>query len=215
MIGSEFSGSVLALIFAASKNPEKLRVIAVKTPGIALPDQAAALNDIAVLTGGVAKVKAAEDLLEKVRMADLGHARKARAGYDFFSILGGKGDARKLRDHISGLKGALNIEADHNTHKRIQERIGKLMGGAATLFVPGISPSEVTVKTELATRTVSTLQAALREGVVPGGGVALLNCRPALLKKMHTCTEADERAAYQILIKALEAPTRALLKMPG
>jgi chaperonin GroEL len=215
LIGSEFSGSVLALIFAASKTPEKLRVIAVKTPGLSSIDQSAAIQDIAILTGGVAKIKAAEDMLEKVSIADLGHARKARAGYDFVSIVGGKGDAHKLRNHISGLKGALNIEVEHNAHKRIQERIGKLMGGAATLYITGISPSEITVKTELATRTVSTLQAALREGVLPGGGVALLNCRPALLKKMHSCTEADERAAYQILIKALEAPIRALLENAG
>jgi chaperonin GroEL len=215
LIGTEYSGSVLGLIFAANKHPEKLKVIAVKTPGLTTTDQADAMQDMAVLTGGIPRFKAASDTLEKASLADFGHARKARAGYEFFSFIGGKGDARRLRSHIATLQASLKVEEEYNAHKKILERIGKLMGGASTLYVPGSTETEDKAKRELAERTTSTVQAALRDGVVPGGGVALLDCRPMLRKKLHESVDPDERAAYQILIKAMEAPTRALLANAG
>lgn len=215
LIGTEYSGSTLALIFAANKNPERFKVAAVKSPGITSIDQTAAMQDIAILTGGKALIRAAGYTLEEASLEDLGKARKIRAGYDFFSIIGGKGDARKLREHITALKVAVEVDEEYNAHKKIQERLGKLIGGAATLYVPGATETELNAKKELAERSANTIKAAMREGVVPGGGVALLGCQKVLREKLHKAVDEDERAAYRILHKAMEAPIRALLDNAG
>ncbi len=215
LIGTDYSGPTLALIFAANKSPEKLRVVAEKTPGLSSIDQATAMQDFAVLTGGKALVKAAGNKLDEANLDYLGKARKARAGYDFFSIIGGKGDARQLREHLASLKNAVENQKESYERKKLQERLGKLMGGAATLYVPGSTETEITAKKELAERCANTVRAALREGVVPGGGVALLNCRQPLRDRMTKAVDEDEKAAYRILVRAMEAPIRALLDNSG
>jgi chaperonin GroEL len=215
LIASEYSAIVLGLIFAANKNPEKLKVVAVKAPGNNIIEQAAVLEDMAILTGGKAWVEAAGDKLVDARAESFGKARKIRAGFDFFSIIGGKGDPRKLREHINKLKGSVDVEEDYLAHKRLQERVGKFMGGAATLYVPGINEWEIKAKKELAERSANTIKAALREGVVPGGGVALLNCQAVLRNNLNKAVDENEIAAYKMLIKAVEAPIKALVYNAG
>jgi chaperonin GroEL len=215
IFGSEFSGTVIGLLMAANKDPSKFRVIGVKTLGVSLIDQTAAMQDLAVLTGGQPRVKAAGDTLNGLTFIDLGQVRKVRAGYHYVSLFGGKGDPRQLRAHLTSLHAAFDREEDLDQRKKIQKRIGKLMGGSATLWIGAATETEITYRQELAERTADAVRAALREGVLPGGGVALLACRPVLSEKFHQSTEPDERAAYQILIKTMEAPIRAILTNAG
>ena len=215
IFGSEFSGTVIGLLMAANKDPSKFRVIGVKTLGVSLIDQTAAMQDLAVLTGGQPRVKAAGDTLNGLTFNDLGQVRKVRAGYHYVSLFGGKGDPRQLRAHLTSLRAAFDREEDLDQRKKIQKRIGKLMGGSATLWIGAATETEITYRQELAERTADAVRAALREGVLPGGGIALLACRPVLREKFHQSTEPDERAAYQILIKTMEAPIRAILTNAG
>jgi chaperonin GroEL len=98
---------------------------------------------------------------------------------------------------------------------RLRERIGKLLGGSATLWVGGLTEREIQARTELAERTTVSVRSAMMEGVLPGGGVALLACQPALVRKMKASSKVDERAAYQILSRAVAEPFRTILTNAG
>jgi len=130
-------------------------------------------------------------------------------------IIGGKGDPRALRKHIADMRELFRNTADPAERDKLQKRIGQLMGGSATLWVGGMTKPELEFQKELAARTTSAMRGAMREGVVPGGGVALLACRPALQQRLAQSSDVDERAAYQILLDALDAPIRTLLHNAG
>jgi chaperonin GroEL len=100
-------------------------------------------------------------------------------------------------------------------HKRLQGRIGKLMGGSATLWIGAATVIEVERQKEIAERTAGAMRGALREGVLPGGGAALIACRNLLQRKLREAQDADEQAAYRILLHACEAPMRTLLLNAG
>jgi chaperonin GroEL len=214
IVATTISPAVIGFLLANSK-PEKLQLVAVKTPGATLPDQTAALQDLAVLTGGRPVIKATKESLAGITVQDLGRARKAWADRFYFGINGGKGDPRALRMHIADLRAAFERTQDTQVREKIQERLGKLMGGAATLWVGGITKSDIDARKELAERTSSALRGAIREGVIPGGGVALLACRPALEELLKASTELEERAAYRTLLRAMEEPMRTIIANTG
>ncbi|UCC62324.1 MAG: chaperonin GroEL [Anaerolineae bacterium] len=215
ILASKLSDGVTALLLSVSQEPEKFHAIAAKTPGATSTDQATAVEDLAVLTGGRPLVKAAGDTLGGDRLEDLGRARRAWADRNYFGIVGGKGDPRALRAHIANLRSAFSRATEAEARRKLQQRIGKLMGGSATLWVGGATETEIGARKELAKRTADALRGAVREGVVPGGGVSLLACRPALQQRLDQSTSPDERAAYRILIKAVEAPIRTILANAG
>jgi chaperonin GroEL len=215
ILANELSEDVIALLLAASRDPEKFQAIAAKTPAATSTERADALEDLAILTGGHPLIKAASDTLGAFRLETLGRARRAWASRHHLGIVGGKGDPRALRAHIAALRAAHAGAQDSETRNRLFKRIGKLMGGSATLRVGGATEPEIQARKELAERTADALRFAVRAGVVPGGGVALLACRPALQQRLSQSRDTDERAAYGILIKALEAPIRAILTNAG
>jgi chaperonin GroEL len=145
----------------------------------------------------------------------LGHARRAWANRSYFGIVGGKGDPRALRKHIVNLRVAFSQAEDPAVRKKLRERIGKLMGGSATLWVGAASELEITARKELAQRTADALRGAIMEGVLAGGGVSLLACRPVLQRALDQSTDADERAAYRILTKAMTEPIRTIIANAG
>src|SRR6185369_16388080 len=98
---------------------------------------------------------------------------------------------------------------------KLQQRIGKLIGGSATLYIGGATELELNARKELAERTAQTLRGAVLEGVLPGGGAALLACRPLLQVQLDRSNSTDERAAYRILLRAIEEPVRTLLSNAG
>jgi chaperonin GroEL len=208
------SDRALALLLA-KPNREKIQVVAVHAPTSHADARLQALEDLAVLTGGRAYFTAAGDILHSVKVENLGRARRAWASLENFGIVAGRGDPRKLRQHFAQLRAAFkNIKAV-DEHKRLQERIGKLMGGSATLWIGASTVIEVERRKEIAVRTAGAMRGALREGVLPGGGAALIACRSLLERKLHQAQDPDEQAAYRILLHACEAPLRTLLLNAG
>jgi chaperonin GroEL len=213
VLGS-LSDRALAVILA-KPNREKIQVVAVHAPTSHAEDRRQALEDLAVLTGGRASFAAAGDTLRGVKVENLGRARRAWADMENFGIIAGRGDPRKVREHIAQLRAAFRNVQAVDEHKRLQERIGKLMGGSATLWIGAATVIEVERQKELAERTAEAMRGALREGVLPGGGAALLACRGLLKRKFHQAQDPDERVVYDILLHACEAPLRTLLLNAG
>jgi chaperonin GroEL len=212
LIAASLSERALAMLLA---NRAKIGVVAVKAPALDSLTRSEALEDLALQTGGRAFFQAAGDTLNSVRLADLGQARRAWVEADQFGIVGGRGDPRRLRQHIAQLRLALQNVADPDTRKRLQQRIGKMIGGSAVLWAGGNTPIALEARKALAERTAEAMRGAIRDGVLPGGGVALLACQAALQKKKQTAESIDERMAYHILTTALETPMRALLENSG
>ena len=199
----------------ANTRPDAFQPLAVKTPGVLVDAQAVALDDLAILTGGRPLLKASGASLQRVRWEDLGHARRVWANQSRFGVVGGKGSPVALRQHIAALRAAFARTQDSAARDAIQQRLGKLMGGAATLWIGGISDTEIQTRKGTAERTANVLRGAVSEGALPGGGVACLACSVVLHQVASQSTDPDERAAHRILSLALEAPFRALLLNAG
>ncbi len=214
IVAAKMSEIVLSFL-QANKQPERFQVVAVTTPGYGKEPQAAALQDMALLTGSRAFIKAAGDTLERLRLTDFGHAQRAWADLRNFGIIGGKGNPREVRIHIQQLREAHSHIDDPVLREALLKRIGKLMGGSATLWVGGATEREVDSREDLARRTAAAIRAAIEEGVLPGGGSAFLECRSILKKQRDAAGDTDARAAYGILIKAMETPARTIIHNAG
>lgn len=195
---------------------ERIQVVAVKLLMTGdIEDDAATVYDLAALTGARPVLAKGGSSLAAVRQDDLGRARRAWAERSQFGLAGGKGDPRQLRQYILALQNALAKADDPARRRKLQERIGKFLGGSATLWVGGITETEIAYRKALAERAARALRGALLEGVLPGGGVALLNCRAPLSQHITQSVDTDERAAYRILLRAVEEPFRVLLTNAG
>jgi len=212
LVAATLSEQALALLLT---NRQKIKVVAVKAPALDVITRSEALEDLALLTGGRAFFQAAGDTLSSVSPADLGQSRRVWADMDNFGMVGGKGDPRRLRRHIAQLRAAIAGVDDPQTRKRLQIRIGKLLGGSAVLWVGANTPLDLEARKALAERSAEAMRGAIRSGVVPGGGAALLACRPILQSKKRAAEDVAERMAYHILLAAVEAPIRALLENAG
>lgn len=214
IIGDSFSEDVTNFL-TANKKSEGFRAVAVKVPGSTPADKMAALQDIAVLTGSTALHKGAGDKLTMLTPRHLGHARRVWVGRTMFGIISGRRNARTLREHIKALRAQLESAHDPKVRESLQTRLGKLLGGVATLKVGGDSENEIDRRKDVAEATAKVLRRAMRGGVVPGGGVALVDCQQALSRCLENAQDSDERAAYHILLEALEAPLRTLCGNAG
>jgi len=215
IVANKLSDSPIALLLSASREPQRFQAIAARTPGTGALEQAAAMEDLAILTGGRPLMKAAGDTLRGFKAENLGYARRAWSDRSYLGIIGGKGDPRALRRHIAGLRAAFKATEDAQRRAGLQQRIGKLMGGSATLLIGGSTDSEMTVREERARKTADLLRAALREGVLPGGGLALLACRGRLRRQLDASSDLDEQVACRILLHALEEPFRTIVTNAG
>jgi len=206
---SERALSVLVL----PANRRRIQVVAVKAPVNTVYRED--LEDMAVLVGGRPLLEKAGDKLEAVRLDHLGRARRAWADKEYLGMEAGRGDPRKLRQHIAGLRQALARTQKDEDRKRLQQRLGQLIYGSAIVWIGATTPLELEMRKELAKRTMEAMRGALREGVLPGGGAALLDLRPVLQEKVRQAQDTDERAAYKLLQKAVEVPIRTLLNNSG
>jgi chaperonin GroEL len=213
IVAHKIADSVTAFLLANSQ-PEKFRAAAVKAPGMT-NDRSAALEDIAALAGGRLLFKAAGDTLEQTAPADLGAARRAWADTEHFGLSAGLGDSRVLRRHIAYLRD--RHAHTNNTEARtiLRERLGRLLGGSATLRVGGSTLTEINERKALAQRTASALRHAIQTGVIPGGGASLLACRDGIRRAFSVSPTSDERAACNILLAALETPARVIITNAG
>jgi chaperonin GroEL len=210
----KMSGSAIALLLA-NNNPARFQMVAVETPFGFTPKQRGMMEDLALLTGGRAIVVESGEGLDTVKPADLGRVRKAWADRGYFGIIGPRGDPHALRSHLTDLRAAYGQATDVDAREELRERIGRLTTGSATLWVGATTEPELLLRKDLAQRTAEVVRGALREGVLPGGGVALLACRPALRRRRNDSRDPDERAAYEILMRALEEPARTIIANAG
>lgn len=214
ILAGQVSDKALAL-FTSKRNQDVLPTILIKVSSVSSDTRPDILEDIAVLTGGRPFVSASGESFNTVKYDDLGHARQVWATLKDYGIIGGKGDPRCLREHILHLRTHLQGEKEPVARTRLQQRIGRLMGGSATLYVGADSQPQIESRRDIARRASEAMRCALQTGVVAGGGIALLNCRAPLQRQLATRTEPDERAAYKTVCRALEAPFRMLLANAG
>jgi chaperonin GroEL len=214
LIVASCEGKALAPILDP-RNREKIRVIAVKTPGTGLNAQAANLIDLAILTGGRPVLKATQVRPQDIKPADFGYARRVWLYKETFGITSGKGDPSALRTHVKRLQKAYQEAQDAEEAEALLKRLGHLMNGSATLWIGALTEDEYKMRKEIAQNTSRAVRMALLEGVLPGGGVALLACVPALEQQIHQAEDTDAIAAFRMLIRAVQAPFRVLMENAG
>ncbi len=190
-----------------------LAVCAVKAPGFG-DRRKAMLEDIAILTGATF---ISEDIglsLSKVTMDQLGSAKKVIVKKDDTTIIEGAGKKEKVSARIAAIKGEIEKSSSDYDKEKLQERLAKLSGGVAVISVGASTEVELKEKKDRVEDAVHAVKAATEEGIVPGGGVALLRCIPALDKQMHHVS-GDISVGIQIVKKALGAPIKQIAHNAG
>jgi chaperonin GroEL len=214
IVARSLSEKAVSLLVAHNRM-NRFKVIAVKLPGLNAEDRMAALEDLGLLTGAVSFLEVTGGSLENVSNRHFGAARRFWASVHEFGLVGGRGDPRKRREHVRRLQARVRKAEDVEKRKHLQDRIGALLGGSITLWLGGFSEPEIKARKAIAERTALALRAAIEEGVVPGGGIALLNCRSVLAQRAAHTQDADERTACRVLIEALAAPARTIFSNAG
>jgi chaperonin GroEL len=185
-----------------------LRSCVVKAPGFG-DRRKAMLLDIAVLTGGEVISSELGMKLESATIAQLGRASRVVADKDKCTIIGGAGEKAKIEARIAQIRHEIEDTTSTYDREKLQERLAKLSGGVAVIRVGAPSEVEMKTKKDALDDAISATKAAVAEGIVPGGGLALLRCVKALKREEAKC-EGDERTGLQILERALEAPVRQI-----
>ena len=210
IIALNVSGTALNVLMS---NKEKVKVAAVKTPGWGefMEDMIA---DIATLTGTRVIMKNFGESVKDVPLEDLGRARIVTVNRDYFGITGGAGNPRLLRDRIAEVKAALNRTdvRDSDAIQQLRERLGKLSGGVAVIYVSGRTPAETLMLKATVERTVNTVRQAQLGGIVPGGGMSYIRCIPALRRLK---LPRDQEVGLEALARALEEPLRVIAANAG
>ncbi len=194
---------------------DKIRTVVVAIDEFHPGDLSTAQADICLLTGGRPILLKAGESLETVAAGDFGGARWVWADDKNFGFASGKGDPRAIRDQARRLRQIYRETEDDDTRDRALNRLGKLNGGLATVYVGGIAKDEIRQRKELAERAIRALRGAASGGVIPGGGVALAACRDWLLTQAERHDDLEGHAACLILARAAIAPMRLLLANAG
>jgi chaperonin GroEL len=185
-----------------------LKNAAVKAPGFG-DRRKAMLQDIATLTGGQLVSEELGLKLEDIKLTQLGSAKRVVVDKDNTTIIGGAGDKAEIQGRIQMIRKELERTTSDYDREKLEERLAKLSGGVAVIRVGAPSESEMKSRKDALDDAISSTKAAVAEGIVPGGGLALLRVVPAIAAFETECT-GDERTGVQILRRALEAPTRQI-----
>ncbi|MBY5806933.1 chaperonin GroEL [Rhizobium ruizarguesonis] len=211
LISEDVEGEALATL-VVNKLRGGLKVAAVKAPGFG-DRRKAMLEDIAVLTAGQ---MISEDLgikLENVTLDMLGHAKRVLIDKETTTIIDGSGEKAAIQARIQQIKAQIEDTTSDYDKEKLQERLAKLAGGVAVIRVGGATETEVKEKKDRIDDALNATRAAVEEGIVPGGGVALLRAKSALTGL--TGENADVTAGISIVIRALEAPIRQIVDNAG
>jgi chaperonin GroEL len=184
------------------------RSIAVKAPGFG-DRRKAMLEDMAVLTGGQL---ISEDLgikLESVELSQLGRAKRVVSDRDTTTIIGGLGDKAMIEGRARQIRAQIEKTTSDYDREKLEERLAKLSGGVAVVRVGAPSEAEMKAKKEALDDAINSTKAAVAEGIVPGGGLALLRCTASIAEEAGKA-EGDEKTGLEILRRALSAPTRQI-----
>ena len=207
VIAEDIEGEGLATLIV-NQIRGALKSCAVKAPGFG-DRRKAMLQDIAILTGGQLISEELGIKLEHVTVEQLGRAKRVVVDKDTTTIIGGAGDRKQIDGRIEQIRREIDKTTSDYDREKLQERLAKLAGGVAVIRVGAPTESEMKAKKEALDDAISATKAAVAEGIVPGGGLALLRCVEAALKEEAAC-QGDERTGVQILRRALEAPTRQI-----
>ena len=211
IVAEDVEGEALATL-VVNKLRGGLKVAAVKAPGFG-DRRKAMLEDIAILTGGQ---MIAEDLgikLENVTIAMLGRAKKVRIDKENTTIVDGAGKKKDIEGRVAQIKAQIEETTSDYDREKLQERLAKLAGGVAVIRVGGATEVEVKEKKDRVDDALNATRAAVEEGIVPGGGVALLRAKNAIAKLKSD--NSDVQAGINIVLKALEAPIRQIVENSG
>jgi chaperonin GroEL len=211
IVAEDVEGESLATI-VVNKLRGTFQAVAVKAPGFG-DRRKRMLEDIAILTGGEVITEELGLKLENTKLSQLGHARKVVVDKDSTTIIDGAGDTEAIKGRIRQLKAEVeNTDSDFDREK-LQERLAKLSGGVAVVKVGAATETEMKEKKHRVEDALQATRAALEEGIVPGGGVALLNAATSI--KLEGFSDPDERTGAQIIVRALEEPLRQLAYNAG
>jgi chaperonin GroEL len=207
VVAEEVEGEALATLIV-NQIRGSLKSCAVKAPGFG-DRRKAMLQDMAVLTGGQVISEELGLKLEHAKIEQLGRAKRVVADKDNTTIIGGAGERKQIDGRIEQIRREIEKTTSDYDREKLQERLAKLAGGVAVIRVGAPSESEMKSKKEALDDAISATKAAVAEGIVPGGGLALLRCVDAVAEEEAKCA-GDERTGVQILKRALEAPTRQI-----
>ena len=210
IIAEDIDGEALATL-VINKLRGTFRCAAVKAPGYG-DRRKAMLEDIAVLTGGKPIFEALGIDLENVGLADLGHAKKIEIDKDNTTIIEGAGKSDAIKGRIEAIRREISDTKSDYDREKLEERLAKLAGGVAKINVGAATESEMKEKKARVEDALHATRAALEEGILPGGGVALL--RASTLVKLDGLTP-DEKTGYQIIIRACSAPIHQIAENAG
>ncbi|MGU3494474.1 chaperonin GroEL [Xanthobacteraceae bacterium A53D] len=211
IVAEDVEGEALATL-VVNKLRGGLKVAAVKAPGFG-DRRKAMLEDIAILTGGQV---ISEDLgikLENVTLADLGRAKKVILEKEKTTIVDGVGEKADIEARVAQIKAQIEETSSDYDREKLQERLAKLAGGVAVIRVGGSTEVEVKEKKDRVDDALNATRAAVEEGIVPGGGVALLRAKKAV--EALSSDNADINAGIKIVLRALEAPIRQISENAG
>src|SRR5476649_1653193 len=189
-----------------------LKTVAVKAPGFG-DRRKALLEDIAILTGGQVIAEETGLTLEKATLAELGSAKRIEVAKENTTIIDGAGDTKNIQARVKQVRVQIEEASSDYDREKLQERVAKLAGGVAVIKVGGATEIEVKEKKDRVDDALHATRAAVEEGIVPGGGVALLRARDAV-SKIKTDNE-DQAAGVKIVVRALEQPMREIARNAG
>ncbi|MDE7082663.1 MAG: chaperonin GroEL [Clostridia bacterium] len=212
IIAEDVEGDALAALIV-NKLKGVLNCVAVKAPGFG-DRRKAMLEDIAVLTGGTVVSSDLGYEFKDVTLDMLGRAAQVKVDKDNTTIIGGSGDADSIKSRVNSIKAQILETSSDYDREKLQERLAKLAGGVAVISVGAATEVEMKEKKLRIEDALAATRAAVEEGIVPGGGVALLNAVPEL-KKLVASLHGDEKTGAAIVLKAIEEPVRQIAKNAG
>ncbi|MBQ9922385.1 MAG: chaperonin GroEL, partial [Clostridia bacterium] len=172
------------------------------------------LKDIAILTGGEVISEELGLELKDTTIEQLGNARQIKVDKENTTIVGGMGNTDDIKARIAQIKASIEVTTSDFDREKLQERLAKLSGGVAVLKVGAATETEMKEKKLRIEDALNATKAAVEEGIVPGGGVAILNVIPAVKKLLET-VEGDEKTGVKIVLRALEEPARQIAENAG
>ena len=211
IIAEDIDGEALATL-VVNKLRGSLKIAAVKAPGFG-DRRKAMLEDIAILTGGTVISEERGFNLESATLEMLGTAEKVTIDKDNTTIVNGSGKSKDIKDRVNQIKAQIESTTSDYDKEKLQERLAKLSGGVAVLYVGAPSEVEMKEKKDRVDDALHATRAAIEEGIVAGGGVALLNSGSEFAKIKSS--NSDEATGIQIINKAIEAPLRIIVENSG
>ena len=211
IVAEEVDGEALATLVVNTIRGI-LKVVAVKAPGFG-DRRKAILEDIAILTGGKLIAEEVGLSLDKVTLADLGQAKRIEVGKEHTTLIDGAGEAVQIEFRVKQLRAQIAEATSDYDREKLQERVAKLAGGVAVIKVGAATEVELKEKKARVEDALHATRAAVEEGVVPGGGVALLRAKKAVGKIKGD--NPDQDAGIELVLRAIEAPLRQIVANAG